>query len=950
MTSPRIAAYLHGYGDRIAAVQDGHEVRYAELAGSVAEFAERLGTGRRLVALAARNDIGSLVAYLGALEAGCAVLLTETVTEELVDIYDPDVVIAATADGSTPAPLVRRDGSAHTLHPELALLLSTSGSTGSPKLVRLSYTNVLSNAAAIAEYLEIEPTDRAATTLPLFYCYGLSVVHSYLLRGASLLLTSRSVVEPEFWAEFGAQRASSFAAVPYTIDLLDRIGFERMSLPHLRYVTQAGGRLAPARVAAYARLGARRGFRFYVMYGQTEATARMAYLPPDLAAAHPDCIGIPVPGGAFTLEAVDEGGHELVYHGPNVMLGYAETPADLALGPTHTALRTGDLACRTEDGLYRVIGRRSRFAKIYGLRIDLQRIESGLAAAGFTACCTDDGETLVVAVEAEAPASADIASAEPTGAAGSTARAATPGRRTASIVTLLRSAGRRAHPLGKHAPSFGRSVRTGVPGVAIARAGSRHLGSAVGDEAVAPHGAAAAREAARLSGLPVAAVRVGVVASIPRLPNGKPDYPSIRRLAGAHDATLPPGAHGESGTDVRSPFAQALGLDRERIDSRATFAELGGDSLTFVALAVRLDRALGQLPADWPSRTIAELEALPRRRTRFGRSLDTSTLLRAIGIMTVIGSHIGLFALWGGAHVLLAAAGFNFARFAVTAAPAAPRLRHTLRTAAFIAVPTAAWVLLTLPFTDYYGWQNVLLLNKILGPHDSPTAGHLWFIEVVLYLIVGAALLLRLPVADRWERLSPFWFATGLLGVALIFRYRTFDLYRPDDAPFSPLVAWFFLLGWAAAKAETVWHRLLLSAIAVATVPGYFGETDRERMILAGILLLVWLPSVRVPALVAGTAALLAEGSLFAYLLHWQVYPLFGQYHLAALAASLAAGLAAARLTGWARSALVRADIGRNAAVGRRSAVDRPDLRGRLLGQLRDQNVTRNRLTGKVIE
>ncbi|MCP9618560.1 AMP-binding protein [Nocardia otitidiscaviarum] len=1041
MTSPRIAAHLHGFGDRIAAVQHGHEVRYAQLAGSVTEFAERLGTGRRLVALAARNDIGSLVAYLGALEAGCTVLLTETVTAELIDSYDPDVVITATADGSTPDPLVRRDGSAHTLHPELALLLSTSGSTGSPKLVRLSYTNVLSNAAAIAEYLEIEPTDRAATTLPLFYCYGLSVVHSYLLRGASLLLTSRSVVEPEFWDEFGAQRATSFAAVPYTIDLLDRIGFERMSLPHLRYVTQAGGRLAPERVAAYARLGVRRGFRFYVMYGQTEATARMAYLPPDLATSHPDCIGVPVPGGSFTLEPVDEGGHELVYHGPNVMLGYAESPADLALGPTHPALRTGDLACRTEDGLYRVIGRRSRFAKIYGLRIDLQRIESGLAAAGFTTCCTEDGEALVVAVESAAPTGTDSASTEPTGPADPTARptgsevttahrtggpvadttsasvkvadatlssvdiadttsagmqvatatpagmdvangkpagtddanrnpageiagysasasaargtatsAAIPVRHTTSILTLLRGTACGAYPLGRHVSSRGSAGHAGVPDAGMENAGGIHRESAVRDEAAGPHDAAVAREAARLSGLPVAAVRVCVVPSIPRLPNGKPDYPSIRRLPGAPGEASPPGPHGESSTDVRTLFAHALGLDRDHIGSHATFADLGGDSLTFVTLAVRLERALGQLPADWPSRTIAELEALPRRRTRFGRSLDTSTLLRAIGIVTVIGSHIGLFVLWGGAHVLLAAAGFNFARFAVTAAPAAPRLRRTLRSAAFIAVPTAAWVLLTLLVSDYYGWQNVLLLNKILGPHDSPTAGHLWFIEVVLYLIVAAALLLRLPLADRWERLSPFWFATGLLAVALIFRYRTFDLYRPEDVPFSPLVAWFFVLGWAAAKAETVWHRLLLSAIALATVPGYFGETDRERMILAGILLLVWLPSVRVPAVVAGAAALLADASLFAYLLHWQVYPLFGQYHLAALAASLAAGWAAARLLSWARTGWASAGIGRNAAVGRRSAVDRPDLGGRLLGQLRDQYVARNRLTGKVIE
>ncbi|NNH69406.1 AMP-binding protein [Nocardia uniformis] len=847
MTTPRIAAHLHGFGDRIALVHDGRELRYAELAERVSAYAHDLGSGRRLVALAARNDFGSLIAYLGALEAGCAVLLTGSVTAELIDVYDPDLVIEATQDGSTPRPHPRRTGSAHTLHPELALLLSTSGSTGSPKLVRLSYRNVLANAESIAEYLAIAETDRAATTLPFYYCYGLSVLHSYLLRGASLLMTSRSVLEPEFWDDFGAQRATSFAAVPYTFDLLERIGFDRMALPHLRYITQAGGRLAPERVRHYAQLGERTGWALYVMYGQTEATARMAYLPPRLAAEHPDCIGIPIPGGTFTLEPV-EGGDELVYHGPNVMMGYAETPAELALEPQLTRLRTGDLACRTPDGLYRVIGRRSRFAKIFGLRIDLQRIESGLAAAGYPACCTDDGETLVAAIEC-------------------------------------------------------------------------------GDTA------AAARLAARLSGLPVGAVRVAAVESIPRLPNGKPDYPTIRQLPGT-----PVAAH----TDIRTLFADALGLHPETIDPRASFADLGGDSLTYVALSVRLDRALGQLPVSWPTMSVAELESLPRRRNRFGRSLDTGTLLRALAIIAVVGSHIGLFVLWGGAHVLLAVAGFNFARFAVTAAPAAQRLRRTLRTTAFIAIPTAVWVAATLPFSDYYGWQNVLLLNKILGPHDSATAGHLWFVEVLVYIVLASALLLRLPIADRLERLSPFWFATGLLGVALIFRYRSFNLYTPDNVAFSPLACWLFVLGWAAAKATTPWHRLLLSAVAVATVSGYFDETDRERMILAGIMLLIWLPSVRVPALIAGTAAVLADASLFTYLVHWQVYPLFGQHHLVALLVSLAAGVAAARLMGLARA------VARTATGS--AALDGQDLGGRLLSQLRDENVSRNRLAGKMIE
>ncbi|WP_067709604.1 AMP-binding protein [Nocardia yamanashiensis] len=850
MTSPRIVAHLNAFGDRSAVVGDGvGELTYAQLAALVAEFADRLGGERRLVALSARNDIGSLVAYLGALHAGCAVLLTGSITDELLRVYDPDVVVESGDTDGIPQARARRAGSAHVLHPDLALLLSTSGSTGSPKLVRLSYTNLLSNAAAIAEYLEIGETDRAATTLPFYYCYGLSVVHSYLLRGASLLMTNRSILEPEFWDAFRCHRATSFAAVPYTFDLLERVGFERMTLPHLRYVTQAGGKLAADRVRHYAGLGESRGWRFFVMYGQTEATARMAYLPPELAAAHPDCIGIPVPGGSFTLEPLAEGGDELVYHGPNIMMGYAESTAELALGPALTGLRTGDLACRTPEGLYRVIGRRSRFAKIFGLRIDLQRIESGLSAAGYTALCTDDTETLVVAV-----------------------------------------AGRNA--------------------------------------------AAATQLAAQLSGLPVSAVRVCLVEAIPRLPNGKPDYQAIRELPGI--APIPR-------ADVRTLFADALGLDTAQVTPESTFADLGGDSLTYVALSVKLDHALGQLPVNWQTMTVAELEALPRRRRRFGRSLDTSTLLRALGIIAVVGSHIGVFILWGGAHVLLAVAGFNFARFAVTAAPAPDRLRRTLRTVALIAAPTAAWVAGTLLFSDYYGWQNVLLLNKILGPHDSQTAGHLWFVEVAVYFMLAAALLVRIPFADQLERRAPFWFALGLLGIALVVRYEPMSFYTPHDIPFSPLTFWFFMLGWAAAKATTAPQRVLLSGVALLTVPGYFGEPERERLILAGLLLLVWLPSVRVPALLAGVAAVLADASLFAYLLHWQVYPLFGERHGLALAASLAAGVAAARLMAWARSV---------AAAHRPSGsvFDGPDLGRRLMSQFRDQDVSRNRLAGKVIE
>ncbi|ONI84694.1 AMP-dependent synthetase [Saccharothrix sp. ALI-22-I] len=383
------AAGLAAHGDRVALVTpDGTAISYRELDDRVSTAVDRLGPVRRLVLLAVRNDVDSLVTYLAALRGGHPVLLTAPAqVAALSSAYDPDVVV----DGRWTE---HRTGTAHELHPDLALLLSTSGSTGSPKLVRLSADNLAANAEAIAEYLDIRPTDRAITSLPMHYCYGLSVVNSNLLRGAGLVLTDRSVVDPAFWTTVREHRVTSLHGVPHTFDLLDTVGFERMDLPSLRYVTQAGGRLAPESVRRFARLGEERGWRLFVMYGQTEATARMAYLPPELARTHPSAIGVPIPGGDFDI--ADDG--ELVYRGPNVMLGYAHRAADLALGRTTGELRTGDLARRTPEGLYEVIGRKNRFLKLYGLRIDLDRVERVLAEDGFAAVCAGTDDVLVVAV------------------------------------------------------------------------------------------------------------------------------------------------------------------------------------------------------------------------------------------------------------------------------------------------------------------------------------------------------------------------------------------------------------------------------------------------------------------------------------------------------------------------------------------------------------------------
>ena len=292
-------------------------------------------------------------------------------------------------------------------HPDLSLLLSTSGSTGSPKLVRLSRQNLDSNALAIAAYLELTPEDRSALILPLHYSYGLSVLHAHLAAGASVLIGAPSLMAPDFADRIDG--CTNLSGVPYSFELMEELGFRERMPASLRFLTVAGGRLAPDLVTLYARHMKARSGRFYVMYGQTEATARMAYVKPELALAHPDCIGDAIPGGQFSLinEAGDEisGAHvpgELVYRGPNVMMGYATSRSDLARGPELHALKTGDLAERLPGGLYRLVGRRSRFSKIAGLRLAHDEIEAHLAAAGMAAFVTGDDTALSIAAVAGA--------------------------------------------------------------------------------------------------------------------------------------------------------------------------------------------------------------------------------------------------------------------------------------------------------------------------------------------------------------------------------------------------------------------------------------------------------------------------------------------------------------------------------------------------------------------
>lgn len=377
--------------ERIALIcaRTGQQVSYGELRGRVADFALRFDVGRGIVLIESNNALNAIIAYLASLHANCPALLVnadaKVQQDQLLEQF-PVLYRYASASDELEVDPRHRDSD---LHPELALLLSTSGSTGQQKLVRLSHTNLRSNAEAICTYLELTSQDRAPTGLPMAYSFGLSIINSHLHVGASLVVTDKSLIDEQFWTDFQRHECTSFSGVPEHFTLLEKTGLFPGDLRSLRYVTQAGGRLPADQVEQLARRGQSEGWNFFVMYGQTEAAPRIAYLPPSEAIANPGSIGRAIPGGR--LELVDKQGApvtttgtlgELVYRGDNVMMGYAQNAGDLARGHELERLFTGDLASRDENGIYTLHGRSARFIKITGKRISLDAVEQRLHALG----------------------------------------------------------------------------------------------------------------------------------------------------------------------------------------------------------------------------------------------------------------------------------------------------------------------------------------------------------------------------------------------------------------------------------------------------------------------------------------------------------------------------------------------------------------------------------------
>lgn len=378
--------------------ENGMQLSYSQ----VYDFGERFASAvknRSLIFLLCSNTVGSVAGYIACINHGIVpVLLNAHIDKELfhnlLALYHPTYIWTAESQPEQlPGQVILNEygycliktgfEAEYILHDDLGLLLTTSGSTGSPKFVRQSYENIIVNAEQIAEYLKLDASERAISTLPMNYTYGLSIINSHLLVGATLLLTEKGLMQREFWDFFRNAEATSFGGVPYTYEMLERLRFRRMELPSLRYMTQAGGKLSAELHKKFAEYAIEKNKKFIVMYGQCEATARMAYLPAEDSLRKYGSMGIPIPGGKFTLVDTDgleinaaEVTGELVYTGSNVTMGYAEKPEDLILGDKRKGrLETGDMAKRDAEGYYYIVGRKKRFLKVYGNRVNLDELD-----------------------------------------------------------------------------------------------------------------------------------------------------------------------------------------------------------------------------------------------------------------------------------------------------------------------------------------------------------------------------------------------------------------------------------------------------------------------------------------------------------------------------------------------------------------------------------------------
>lgn len=409
----------------LAAIDDaGGQLTYGDVV-ALREALSKTLPERELVFCLCENRVGALAGFLSLYDCkDVCLLLSAKIDKGLLDTlyetYKPSYFwMPAGKAGETPYEVVyhfkdyvlcKTGNKVPALHPELSMLMTTSGTTGSPKLVRHKYGNIESNAKNVAQVFGWTPEERGIIDLPMQYTMGLNVICSHLYAGATVLLIEVNLMSPKYWSFIKEQKGSNFTGVPFSYEILNRLRFGRMDLPYLTTMAEGGGKLSDTLFKIFADMMAEKGKRFFATFGTTETSARLAFLPPEQATTHIGSIGKAIPEGKLIL--VDENGNEITeagvdgelrYEGPNVTMGYGTCVEDLMKGDEFCGVyETGDIARKDEDGFYYIVGRKKRFLKLFGLRVSLDQSEKIIKdSLGIECACTGDDNQMLIYITQE---------------------------------------------------------------------------------------------------------------------------------------------------------------------------------------------------------------------------------------------------------------------------------------------------------------------------------------------------------------------------------------------------------------------------------------------------------------------------------------------------------------------------------------------------------------------
>ena len=424
----RLFQNIEKFKNETALINDaGKKFTYKKIS-SYSKKISKIIKPRSLVLLITENSIGSVISYISLIKNDCVVIIIDVKTPansalELFKKYKPNFILfpqnwtnlqkfnncsflISFLDYDI---ICNNIQNKFKIHPELSMLLTTSGSMGSSKLVKLSKKNLFVNTNSIRDYLKINHKKRSVTTMPTSYSYMISIINSYIENGASIYVTKLSIMQKKFWDNYNLYKITSFSGVPYIFETIIKLGIKKVFIDSLEEFTQAGGKLSNIYLKKYIKLCEQFKKKFIIMYGQTEASPRMSYLDWKFAKSKLASIGKSLNKTKLWIadkknKKIKKPGviGELIFEGPNVALGYSNNIFDLNKGDENKGvLKTGDLASMDTNGFIYIKGRINRIAKIYGNRVSLDELEEKMQTQNLNIVCRNNKDKIEIFYEKE---------------------------------------------------------------------------------------------------------------------------------------------------------------------------------------------------------------------------------------------------------------------------------------------------------------------------------------------------------------------------------------------------------------------------------------------------------------------------------------------------------------------------------------------------------------------